>query len=60
MGDVDQQILLKKAFDSCLGCDSGNDLQSCGGDIDIGDEESGMMGFADKLLREISHLFNTN
>lgn len=58
--NVDQQILLQETLNSTFARDSWDDLEGCRGDIDVGDEDTGMEVILCEVLSEGAHLLNTN
>lgn len=60
VGDVDQQVLFNEALNSSIMCDRRDNLQSCSRDVDICDKDAGMEVIGGEMLREVSHLFDTD
>ncbi len=58
--DVDQEILLKKAFDSCLIRYGGDDLQSRCSDSATRNEDTCMIRVPREKLGKGAHLLNTD
>jgi hypothetical protein len=60
MGDINQQILFVECLDSRLGRYSGDDLEGRRCDVDACDEDASVKVVARKILRERTHMFDTD
>lgn len=60
MRDVNQQVLLNEALDSCLGRNRRDDLERSGSDVDVGDQDTGVKVIRRQVLSEGAHLLDTH
>ena len=60
MCNIDQQILLHETLDSRLARNGRDDLERCGSDIHVGDQDPGVVIVSGKELREGAHLLDAH